>query len=67
MSLGALWYEVSPYAYSVFGMASAMFSNSDFGFFSCALLLAASLAILRSRRIHRSSGGPELRKYARPR
>jgi hypothetical protein len=67
MSLEALWYEVSPYVYFVVGLASALFSNSDVGFVSSALLLAASFTILRLRRIYRSPDRLECRKYSRPR
>jgi len=67
MSLGALWYEVSPYVYFVVGLASASFSNSDFGLVSSALLLAATFTIVRLRRIHRSPSNVEVRKYSRPR
>ena len=67
MSLEVLWYEVAPYVYAVVGMASALFSNSDFGLVSCALLLAASLAIVRRRRIYRCPDRLELRRYSRPR
>jgi MFS-type transporter involved in bile tolerance (Atg22 family) len=66
MSLEALWYEASPYAYFVVGLASALFSNSDVGFVFSALLLTASFTILRLRRIHRSPARVESRKYSRP-
>ncbi len=65
MSLEALWYEVSPYVYLVVGLASVLFSNSDFGLLASALLLTASFTILRLRRIYRSRR--EFRKYSRPR
>jgi len=67
MSLGALWYEVSPYVYFVVGLASASFSNSDFGLVCSALLLTATFTIVRLRRIHRSPARVEVRKYSRPR
>jgi hypothetical protein len=67
MSLATLWYEVSPYVYFVAGLASASFSNSDVGLVSSALLLIASLTIVRLRRIYRSPDSVEFRKYARPR
>ena len=54
MSLEALWYEACPYVYFVVGLASASFSNSDIGFVSSALLLAATFTIVRRRRIYRS-------------
>ena len=66
MRLEALWYEVSPYVYFVVGLASASFSNSDFGLVSSALLLAASFTIVRRRRIYRSPDRVESRKYSRP-
>ena len=66
MSLEALWYEASPYAYFVVGLASALFSNSVVGFVFSALLLTASFTILRLRRIHRSPARVESRKYSRP-
>jgi len=66
MSVGALWYEVSPYVYFVVGLASASFSNSDFGLVSSALLLTASFTIVRRRRIYRSPDRVESRKYSRP-
>ena len=66
MSIEALWYEVSPYVYLVVGLASASFSNSDFGLVSSALLLAASFTIVRRRRIYRSPDRVESRKYSRP-
>jgi hypothetical protein len=67
MSLGALWYEVSPYVYFVVGLASASFSNSDLGLICSALLLTAAFTIVRLRRIYRSPDRVELRKYSRPR
>jgi len=67
MSLGSLWYEVSPYVYSVVGLVSAAFSNSDFGFVFSALLLTASFAIFRMRRIYRHPDRVAFRKYSRPR
>lgn len=67
MSLEALWYEVSPYAYLVIGLASVLFSNSDLGLVFSALLLAASFTIFRLRRIYRSPGNQHLRKYSRSR
>ena len=67
MSLEALWYEVSPYAYFVVGLSSALFSDSDFGFVFCALLLTAAFIIVRLRRIYRSPVRVESRKYSRPR
>ena len=67
MSLEVLWYEVSPYVYLVVGLASALFSNSDFGLVSCALLLTAAFIIFRLRRIYRSPNRLEFRKYSRPR
>ena len=48
MSLEALWYEVSPYVYFVFGLVSAAFSQSDFGLVFSALLLSATFVILLS-------------------
>jgi len=66
MRLEALWYEVSPYVYFVVGLASAAFSNSDFGLVCSALLLIASFTIVRLRRIHRSPDRLESRKYSRP-
>jgi hypothetical protein len=65
MSLEALWYELSPYAYCLVGLVSAAFSNSDLGFVFSALLLTASLAIFRLRRIYRSPKRVEFRKYAK--
>ena len=67
MRLEALWYEVSPYVYVVVGLASAAFSNSDFGLLCSALLLSASFTILRWRRLYRSPDRLESRKYSRPR
>ncbi len=64
MSVEALWYEVSPYAYCVVGLVSAAFSNSDFGFVFSALLLTASFAIVRRRRLYRRPDRVEFRKYA---
>jgi len=66
MSLEALWYEVSPYVYFVVGLASALFSSSDLGLVSCALLLTASFTIVRLRRIHRRPDRLDSRKYSRP-
>jgi len=65
MSLEALWYEVSPYVYFVVGLVSAAFSNSDFGLVFSALLLTASFAIFRLRRIYRRPDRVEFRKYSR--
>ena len=67
MSLEALWYEVSPYVYLVVGLVSAAFSHSDLGLVFSALLLSASLAILRLRRIYRRPDRVKFRKYSRPR
>ena len=67
MSLGALWYEVSPYVYFVVGLASASFSNSDIGLVCSALLLTAAFTIVRRRRIYRHPARVEFRKYSRPR
>ena len=67
MRLAGWWYEAAPYVYSLLGLVSASFSNSDIGFVFSALLLSASLAIVRRRRIHRSPERREYRKYARPR
>jgi hypothetical protein len=66
MSLEALWYEVSPYVYFVFGLVSAAFSQSDFGLVFSALLLSATFVILRLRRIYRRPDRVEFRKYSRP-
>lgn len=66
MSLEVLWYELSPYVYFVVGLASALFSTSDFGFVFSALLLTASFTILRLRRIYRSPDRLQSRKYSRP-
>ena len=65
MSLEALWYQVSPYVYCVVGLMAAVFSNSDFGFIFSAILLSASLAIFRLRRIYRRPERVEMRKYSR--
>ena len=67
MRLEALWYEVSPYVYFVVGLASASFSDSDFGLLCSALLLTATFTIVRLRRIHRSPDSVKFRKYSRPR
>lgn len=53
MSREALWYEASPYLYLVISVAAAFFSGSALGLVSCALLVTASVAILRLRRIYR--------------
>ena len=66
MRLAALWYEISPYVYFVVGLVSSLFSNSDVGLVFSALLLAASFAIVRLRRIHRSPDRLRARKYSRP-
>ena len=65
--LEALWYEASPYVYVALGAVSGTVSHSDRGLLSSALLLVASLAILRMRRLYRSPERKQLRKYARPR
>ena len=65
MSVEALWYEASPYVYFVVGLLSAAFSNSDVGFVFSALLLTASFAVLRLRRIYRRPHRVQFRKYSR--
>ena len=67
MSVEATWYEASPYVYFVVGLASVLFSDSDLGLVFSALLLIASFAMLRLRRIYRSPDRQEYRKYSRPR
>ncbi len=66
MRLETLWYEVSPYVYFATGLVATLFSNSNFGLLFSALLLAATFAILRMRRIYRSPQREALRKYSRP-
>jgi len=67
MSIEALCYEIAPYVYFVVGLVSAAFSNSDLGFVFSALLLTASFAIFRLRRIYRHPDRVKFRKYSRPR
>ena len=67
VTLEALWYEACPYVYAVLGLASVLFSHSAPGLVFSALLLAASLYILRRRRSHRSHESRQYRKYSRPR
>lgn len=66
MRLEATWYEISPYVYLVVGLIAVLFSTSELGLISCALLLTASLITLRLRRIYRSPAKQALRKYSRP-
>ncbi len=67
MLLEALWYETSPYVYVVAGLASVLFSSSASGVVFSALLVAASLDILRRRRSYRNYESEQYRKYSRPR
>jgi hypothetical protein len=65
MNVKVLWYEASPYVYVVVSLASLLFSSSGIGLMFSALLLTASLSILRMRRIYRSPGARKHRKYSR--
>lgn len=47
-----LWYEFSPYLYTVVGSLAA-FSDSSIGSFSGVLLLAASGTVMRLRWVYR--------------
>lgn len=49
MDLETIWYEVSPYLYSVAGLLTLLFSRSPMSVASGLVLLAAGGSILRMR------------------
>ena len=53
MDLETLWYEISPYVYTVSGVIALAAADARMGQLSGALLLAAALTIIRLRWINR--------------
>jgi hypothetical protein len=53
MDLETLWYEVSPYVYTLSGVLALAAADARMGQWSGALLLAAALTIIRLRWVHR--------------
>lgn len=53
MDIEQLWYEFSPYVYSVAGAVALFNSYSGLAIFSGVLLLGAAATILRMRWVHR--------------
>ena len=53
MYLETLWYEISPYVYTVSGVIALAAADARMGQLSGALLLAAALTIIRLRWINR--------------
>jgi hypothetical protein len=49
MDYETIWYEVSPYIYTVAGVCSAIAADAGFGKLSGLLLLIAALTIIRLR------------------
>jgi hypothetical protein len=49
MDLETVWYEVSPYLYTVAGLLTLLFSRAPISIASGILLLAAGATILRMR------------------
>ena len=53
MDLETLWYEISPYVYTISGVIALAAADARMGQLSGALLLAAALTIIRLRWINR--------------
>lgn len=66
MKIEAIWYEVSPYAYLVVGLASVLFSSSTLGFAFSATLVATAVTVFCLRAVYRSPASEKRRKYSRP-
>lgn len=53
MDLETVWYEVSPYIYTLSGLSVVAMADTSMGRISGALLLAAAVTIIRLRWAHR--------------
>jgi hypothetical protein len=53
MDLETIWYELSPYVYTLSGLAAFTAADARMGQFSGALLLGAALTIIRLRWVNR--------------
>jgi hypothetical protein len=53
MDLETVWYEVSPYVYTLSGLCVVAMADANMGRYSGALLLAAAVTIIRLRWVHR--------------
>ena len=53
MDIEQVWYEFSPYVYSVAGALALFNAHSGVAVFSGVLLMTAALTILRLRWVHR--------------
>lgn len=53
MDLESIWYEVSPYVYTLSGLAAFASADVQIGQVSGALLLGAALTIIRLRWVSR--------------
>jgi hypothetical protein len=53
MDLETVWYEISPYIYTISGLSVVAMADAGMGRFSGALLLAAAVTIIRLRWAHR--------------
>jgi hypothetical protein len=53
MDLETVWYEVSPYVYTISGLCVVAMAEAAMGRYSGALLLAAAVTIIRLRWVNR--------------
>lgn len=53
MDLETVWYEISPYIYTISGLSVVATADAVLGRYSGALLLAAAVTIIRLRWVHR--------------
>lgn len=53
MDLETVWYEISPYIYTVSGLGVVAVADAGMGRYSGALLLIAAATIIRLRWAHR--------------
>lgn len=53
MDLETIWYEISPYVYTISGVAALLAADARMGQWSGVLLLGAALTVIRLRWVNR--------------
>lgn len=55
LDMETVWYEISPYIYTLSGLSVIAMADAGMGRYSGALLLIAAATIIRLRWVHRRS------------
>jgi hypothetical protein len=53
MDFETIWYEISPYVYTISGVAALLTAEASMGRWSGVLLLGAALTVIRLRWVNR--------------